>query len=641
MSIQSNEFIGIAEGIKSNEISARDAIASFERSISELSDSKILLYRKIEDLEGSLAAAYEDTDEDGNPNYGRISALQAQINAVENELSNVEEKIKVKNSELLQSRAELEQIMQDKSNILFEIQERARKTSQNITNAGGMYGSYSGVGTSLQNNMQISLNSLSKAANILDGTIDTSIASNIAGRKNTTNGGSFYTGSLGAFVSNNSTSNASVGGSPYLFEEVDSFRNNDMHRVSDNFQSKSGSLDSAGIQNFQTNQVKNSYSVAAFENISSSEIAFIDKNSEHSEEHVEKGFFLDFIASKFNKKSTASGNYNAINKSDKVNNSTSQTGTKDPRKEFLEYLKKTSMPIYTSGNNNKNSGNTNNNTDDDGDLYRTREYRIKKDDEEYERSFVNNFGLLNSFSRGKSITSGSQNKKTAFKVKFSGFNKPRSYTITKEGWKRSERGTLIYDSPVKTGRKLDIKQGKVKNFQGTCGIVSCVNILRMAGVNITEADIVEYASSTHEECINSFITSIRNKMLCTVNLDPSSNGGTTAFDRKKILEHFGIPSSTSCQSIEIISEAVSMGKGVIVSVDPYKLYLKRRSTENALHAITITSVEKDLTGKIVGFYVCDSNAYYIGDSGAKFYTTNELKYALTARECNITDTIIR
>ena len=95
MSIQSSEFIGIAEGIKNNEVLTKSAIASFERSISELSDSKILLYRKIEDLEGSLAAAYEDTDEDGNPNYGRISALQAQINAVENELSNVEEKIKV------------------------------------------------------------------------------------------------------------------------------------------------------------------------------------------------------------------------------------------------------------------------------------------------------------------------------------------------------------------------------------------------------------------------------------------------------------------------------------------------------------------------------------------------------------------
>ena len=105
--------------------------------------------------------------------------------------------------------------------------------------------------------------------------------------------------------------------------------------------------------------------------------------------------------------------------------------------------------------------------------------------------------------------------------------------------------------------------------------------------------------------------------------------------------HFGIPSRTAPQSIETIAQAVASGHGVIASVHAETLYFKRRPIHNDLHAITITSVQRDTTGKILGFYVCDSNAYALGGTGATYYTAEEIEEALSERECNITTTIIR
>lgn len=90
-----------------------------------------------------------------------------------------------------------------------------------------------------------------------------------------------------------------------------------------------------------------------------------------------------------------------------------------------------------------------------------------------------------------------------------------------------------------------------------------------------------------------------------------------------------------------IADAVSTGHGVIASVHAERLYFKRRPIHADLHAITITSVKKDNTGSILGFYVCDSNAFALGGTGATYYTAEEIEEALSERECNITSTIIR
>ena len=75
MAIRSKEFVGIAEDIKSHELSTKGRIENLRGTISELSGIKRSLDNQISYLEAALAAAYEDTDEDGDPDYGRISAI--------------------------------------------------------------------------------------------------------------------------------------------------------------------------------------------------------------------------------------------------------------------------------------------------------------------------------------------------------------------------------------------------------------------------------------------------------------------------------------------------------------------------------------------------------------------------------------
>ncbi len=203
MAIRSRDFIGIAEGIKSHELSAMSRVERLQDSISELSRTKRSLERKISDLEAALEAAYEDTDEDGECDWDRIAALEAQIENAANRLFDIEQDLDDTEDSLAGSRAEVERVMEEKEKTLFEIQERARKTSQNISIAGGMYGAYSGVGSSLQNSMQTSLAALTRAASILGGSVDGGILSGSAGGK-----GSGGEGSSGGFSSGDAATSA-------------------------------------------------------------------------------------------------------------------------------------------------------------------------------------------------------------------------------------------------------------------------------------------------------------------------------------------------------------------------------------------------------------------------------------------------
>lgn len=172
MAIRSKDFVGIAEGIRSHELSAKDQIEKLKGRISELSGRKSSLNGTISYLEAAIAAAYEDTDEDGYPDYGLIAALEAEKNAAKSELAEVEQDLDTTDGELEDKQDELEEVEEEKVQTLFEIQERARKTSNNINLAGGMYGAYASVGETLQNALQGSLSSLTQAAGILGGSVD-------------------------------------------------------------------------------------------------------------------------------------------------------------------------------------------------------------------------------------------------------------------------------------------------------------------------------------------------------------------------------------------------------------------------------------------------------------------------------------
>lgn len=276
MATRSKEFVGIAEGIKSHELSTKGRIESLRGAISELSRAKRSLDNQISYLEAALAAAYEDTDEDGYPDYGRIAAIESQISSAERDLSEVEGELDTANSELSQSQAELESVMEEKARTLFEIQERARKTSNNIAVAGGMYGAYSGVGSSLQSSMQTSLASLSQAASILDGSVDGavggssgSVGGGSTGGRGMYTQGELSTSALSAFVGSESSNvfsgSTSPASTPSSF--ISNHTNGVTLTVTSNFHSGQQTINAQKPLNFASDQGSNDYAVAAFTSV--------------------------------------------------------------------------------------------------------------------------------------------------------------------------------------------------------------------------------------------------------------------------------------------------------------------------------------------------------------------------------------
>ena len=215
---------------------------------------------------------------------------------------------------------------------------------------------------------------------------------------------------------------------------------------------------------------------------------------------------------------------------------------------------------------------------------------------------------------------------------------PRQLEQTQFGFVPDGHGAMVYDSPVEMGRYLYSQQGSAYiNYKGTCGLCSCANILRLAGVNLGEKEMIDYATSVHKGGLFS-------PKLCTSTLlSPLSNGGTSPEDRQQILKHFGIESSLvsviddnltiSDNTIEQIANYVQSGHGVILSV--HANVLKGRPAGQDRHAITVTSVTRDTNGKVMGFHICDSN------HGTIYYDAFRIRNALTGNAMNVTDKPIR
>lgn len=201
---------------------------------------------------------------------------------------------------------------------------------------------------------------------------------------------------------------------------------------------------------------------------------------------------------------------------------------------------------------------------------------------------------------------------------------PRDLSVSQYGFSRKPNGMEIYDSPLEVDRYLYAKQGSAyTNFKGTCGLCSCANVLRLAGVDYGEKEMIDYAANQQ----GGFFS----KKLCYVNpFNPYESGGTTPMQRQQILNHFGISSSieavkiypdgkVSIETINDIAKWISEGRGVIVDVDAGLFYNRPKDygrghavtitsvEKNKGHAVTVTSVEKNKYGDVTGFYILDSN----------------------------------
>lgn len=218
---------------------------------------------------------------------------------------------------------------------------------------------------------------------------------------------------------------------------------------------------------------------------------------------------------------------------------------------------------------------------------------------------------------------------------------PRDLPVSQFGFTRDTEGNQVYDSPMEMNDYLYKKQGSAKwNFQGTCGLCSCANILRLAGVNADEEQMINFASTTTAP--NSL-----EKLCATGYFNPGRNGGTNPEGRRCILEHFGISSGlfdvdmdnsggATQGTMNTIADLVSSGKGVILSVHADMLWHDAPYGINDYHAVTVTSVKKDNNGNVLGFYVCDS-----AKGGTTYYSNDKLRRALTGARMNVTHQIIR
>ena len=269
MAVRSREFVGIAEGIRSHELSTKGLIENLNIEISELSDEVSSVSHEISHLEAEIAAAYEDTDEDGEPNYGLIAALEGKKELKEARLMRKEQELHSTEKELDAKKAELKAVEEEKAQTLFEIQERARKTSANIGSVSNAYGAYAAAAARLQSSLQSSFSSLSQAAGILGGSVSGGGSGTASGggysapRKAGGVSGSINTesGSLAAFTSGYSDGRS-------FSSSASRFSTNQSQLVTPAtigcYRSGKGTFQAKTSQNFVSGQNANEYTSGSF-----------------------------------------------------------------------------------------------------------------------------------------------------------------------------------------------------------------------------------------------------------------------------------------------------------------------------------------------------------------------------------------
>ena len=204
---------------------------------------------------------------------------------------------------------------------------------------------------------------------------------------------------------------------------------------------------------------------------------------------------------------------------------------------------------------------------------------------------------------------------------------------TKQTW-HSVGDRVVFNTPEVTGQKLNSDQGQADpNFKGTCGLCSCQNVLTLAGMDVSEKQLIEYAVSHRDP------HEINGEALCSHSGHPDENGGTNAIERKIILSAFGIPSRLESATIHNVVRFVEEGKGVIASVHAGVLWNCYFGTDDDYHAVTVTSIERNKKGDVTAVYICDSGRR--GQEYSKKYDINTFKKALTGNPLNVTSVIIR
>ncbi len=154
-------------------------------------------------------------------------------------------------------------------------------------------------------------------------------------------------------------------------------------------------------------------------------------------------------------------------------------------------------------------------------------------------------------------------------------------------------------------REFNHRQGDNPfGFLGTCGLVSCEDVLRQFGIDVSEADVVRHAAAAG---------------LCEVSGPPEARGGTTEAWQAQILTDAGLPAHVETRgNLSDLAGWLGEGRGVIIEVNAGELWNNPAAYEGgrANHAICVTGAAVDPeSAQILGFYVNDSGRAYPGDAG--------------------------
>ena len=172
------DYIRIAEGIRSNEVSSRQKIEHLNSEISGIVSKINRIESQISNFEARISAEMSrptETDSEGNtyggPDYSYISSLQAEINGLDSEADSLRVERSNLESERDVERGHLQEILIEKSATFVEVQSKAQDAAASVAAAGGMIGAYSGIGANLANSFQNAHSNLAQAAGILGGSV--------------------------------------------------------------------------------------------------------------------------------------------------------------------------------------------------------------------------------------------------------------------------------------------------------------------------------------------------------------------------------------------------------------------------------------------------------------------------------------
>lgn len=189
------------------------------------------------------------------------------------------------------------------------------------------------------------------------------------------------------------------------------------------------------------------------------------------------------------------------------------------------------------------------------------------------------------------------------------------------------RRAVVTGEPQKLAEVLKAVQGdNTLGFQGTCGIVSCGNVMRIFGTRASEDELVYYAAL---------------RGLCDAGSSPEFSGATNAHSRSQLLAEWGLSTRViERPSAETLARGFEEGHGVIVSVNAGILWDNANFYGNGFsnHAVTMTGTARDESGRLLGVYICDSGRRSSDDS-ARFVPIDLWRDAIDVPggSANVTD----